>query len=83
MANLNKQIEDLRAIIADKSGAAAAYWMAVQQADTVDAKNAAGYHLFVLTVGLLNFQLATLLTAPEEGLDDPTQRTHEISERHT
>ena len=52
MANIKDQIEGLQAIITMNLPITIACWMAIQQAQTLEEKNRAGYTLFKLMVRL-------------------------------
>ena len=80
MSNTDEKIQNVFMIITEESPAAAAGWMAVQQANSLEAKNKAGYQLFKLTVGLLNLKPPSCIAnTTVEKVDKPPCQSHEIS----
>ena len=69
MANINNKIETLQEIITKISPIAIACWTAVQQPQSLDEKNRAGYTLFKITVILpIVHPTASLISNRETGL---------------
>ena len=69
MANVKDKIKRLQVIIATNSPIAIACWMAVQQTQTLEEKNKAGYTLFKLTVCLpIDHPTASLIPYRKNGL---------------
>ena len=69
MADVEDKIKHLQAIIATNSPIAIASWTAVQQTQTLEEKNKAGYTLFKLTVRLLiDHPTASLIPYRKNGL---------------